>query len=460
MKGLTFHAGKLRYAVVMNVALIGFGIENQAAYRFFSKREDDVTICDQNPNVKVPDGAESQLGENYLDNLNRFELIVRTSGMQPKIILKKNPNVKERLTTAIDIFFKECKAPIIGVTGTKGKGTTSTLIAEILKASKKKVVLGGNIGIPALGLLEKAAKADFVVLELSSFQLEDITASPHVAVCLMVVPEHLNWHSDFEDYKDAKANLFRFQNPDDVAVFNGLNANSREIAGASPAMRKIAYGVPEPSEKATTDELAAYVREGKIYYRGKAICEIDEVGLIGRHNLENICAAIAATWQIIGGNIGAINKVVASFTGLPHRLEFVRQLNGVRYFDDSFSTTPETAVAAIKAFEEPKVLILGGSDKGIPFNKLADAVVRYNVRLVLAIGETGITIARLLRDRGFDKVIENNLGDMESIVAAARAVAETGDIVLLSPGCASYDMFPNYKVRAEQFQKQVNALVD
>jgi len=442
----------------MKVALVGFGVENQAAYRFFKARGANITICDQDTSTEPPQGSQTQLGERYLDNLDRFDVVVRTVGMHPSVLLKHNPGIKAKITNAVDIFFRECKTPIIGVTGTKGKGTTSTLITKIINAGGKKAILGGNIGIPALDLLDEAKEADYVVLELSSFQLEDITASPHIGVCLMVVPEHLNWHANFDDYKRAKANMFKFQKPGDIAVFNGLNAASREIASVSPAKTKLLYAVPEPSNQSTTLDYDAHVRGNKLFFRNNLICESDEVGLIGRHNLENVCAAVAATWDIVAGDVSVINKVVTGFTGLEHRLEFVGQVSGVRYYDDSFSTTPETAIAAIKAFKEPKVVILGGSDKGIAFDKLADVVVGHSVRQVLAIGDTGPAIAKLLRDRGYEAVLEKNLDDMESIVAAAKATSKTGDIVLLSTGCASFGMFKNYKDRGEQFQAQVKAL--
>lgn len=440
----------------MNIALIGYGVENQAAYRYWSKKGADITICDQDSTLTIPEGTQSQLGEQYLDNLDRFDVIVRTVGINPKSITAKNPDVGSKITTAVATFFEECRTPIIGVTGTKGKGTTSTLITNILKAAGKQVVLAGNIGKPMLDILDEAATKDFVVLELSSFQLHDLKASPQRAVCLMVVPEHLNWHDDMEDYKRAKGNLFRYQKSDDVAIYNALNQNSVDIASSSPATLKFTYAVPA-EEQDVAPLYTACVKDNVLFYHDQVVLEAKDVKLRGRHNLENACAAIAATWDLIDGNVEAIRSVLTSFSGLEFRLEFIREFNGVQYFNDSFATTPETAIAALRSFTEPKVVILGGSDKGIPFDELADEVVKNNVRQVLAIGERGPVIAQLLRDRGFQNITEN-LPSMTEIVIEAQRIAQPGDVVLLSTGCASFGMFTDYKDRGRQFNDAVRAL--
>ncbi len=440
----------------MHVALVGFGIENQSAYRYLAAKGASITACDQNPALELPEGADSQLGDNYLDDLDRFDMIVRTVGLPRDVILDKNPGVKDKITTAVNLFFEACKTPIIGITGTKGKGTTSSLVHGILTASGKKAALAGNIGIPMLDILDDAEDLDYVVLELSSFQLSDLNFSPHVAACLMVVPEHLNWHSDFEDYKQSKSNLFKHQKSDDVAIYNAFNENSEQIAALSPAETKISYGVPHNGED--TYGCAAYVRDGKIWYNGTEIMPTTEVKLLGAHNLENVCAAIAATWEVTDGNIDAIKSTVSTFSGLEFRLQLIRELNGVRYYNDSFSTTPETAIAAIKSFDNPKIVILGGSDKGIPFDGLVDEVIKNNVKHVLAIGSTGPVIANLLQNKGYTDVTLENLGSMTEIVHKARDLASNGDVVLLSTGCASFGMFTDYKDRGKQFNAVVESL--
>ncbi len=440
----------------MNVALIGFGVENQAAQRYFAKRGVSLTVCDQNPSLELPEGVASNLGDNYLENLDKFDVIVRTSGMHPSVILDRNPSVASKITTAINIFFEECNTPIIGVTGTKGKGTTSSLIQEILVSASRKSVLAGNIGIPALDVLTEANQSEYVVLELSSFQLYDLKHSPKYAVCLMVVPEHLNWHRDFDDYIRSKSNMFRFQKGDDVAIFNALNKSSAGVANTSPAETKLKYAVPSNNED--TYGCTTYVKNDRVYYNGQEIMSVSDVKLLGKHNLENVCAAITATWNLIDGNIEAIQQAVSSFSGLPYRLELVRELNGVKYYNDSFSTTPETAIAALQSFEQPIVAILGGSDKGVVFNELAKEIVKNNVKQVLAIGETGRVIATLLQNEGFSNITTEGLETMDDIVTTAERRAEPGDIVLLSTGAASFGMFRDYKDRGDQYNDSVNKL--
>lgn len=441
----------------MKVAIVGYAVENQAVYRYWAGKGADITICDQNTTVELPAGALSQLGPNYLDNLDQFDVVVRTVGMHPSIITDRYPNLGSKLTTAVNLFFEECRTPIIGITGTKGKGTTSTLIHKILTASGKKAILAGNIGTPMLDVLTDANMAEYVVLELSSFQLYDLRHSPTLALCLMVVPEHLNWHVDLADYKRAKSNLFRFQAHDDIAIFNALSESSREIASSSPAERKLTYAVASKDQEAPPLS-SVYVKDDAIYRLQQEVMKVNEVALLGRHNLENVCAAIATTWDVIDGNIEAIRSVVSSFSGLEFRLQFIRELHEVKYYNDSFSTTPETAIAALRSFDTPKIAILGGSDKGIPFDELVDEVLRSNVRNVLAIGDTGHVIADLLRNRGFKNVITDNLGDMDAIVDKAKQLAQPGDVVLLSTGTASFGMFRDYKDRGNQFNRAVSEL--
>lgn len=451
----------------MKVALIGFGIENQAALTYWQQKGAGVTICDQNPDVTVPTGVASQLGADYLDSLDRFDIIVRTVGMHPKLILEKNPGVAAKITTAINIFFEECHTPIIGITGTKGKGTTSTLIAKILETAGKKVLLGGNIGIPALELLPKTNGMDYVVLELSSFQLLDIQYSPSVAVCLMVAPEHLNWHEDLEEYISAKQRLFLHQSADDRAVYNRNNAHSQEIARVSVG-QKVTYEVPGPGAEPTTRE-GCYLLDDTIYMNDVPVCKTTDIALLGRHNIENVCAAIAACWEIILHDAAAVKRVVSSFTGLEHRLELVREVDGVKYYDDSFGTTPETAIVAIQAFEQPKVLILGGSSKDASFEALAQVVAAAQVRQVILIGDPEHPVHKsaapemeaALRQAGVEHItslVTPGGITMPQIVEAARRAARPGDVVLLSTACASFDLFRNYKDRGQQFSQAVQAL--
>lgn len=444
----------------MKVALLGYDVEGRASYAYFTARGHEVTICDQNPDTVVPDGVPAQLGEGYLDGLDQFDLLVRTPGLNPERILEKNPTVADKVWSGTNEFYQHRPtANTIAVTGTKGKGTTSSLIARILETAGKQVFLGGNIGVPALSFIDQVTQDSWVVLETSSFQATDLRYSPHIGVCLMIVPEHLNWHRDFDDYVRAKQQLFVHQTPEDVLVAYADNASTRQIADASRA-QKIWYSTHanaiDPS-MAEQMHAGAYERNGHIYMCDTEICTVDEIALLGAHNWQNVCAAVAATWDIVGHDRGIIRSVITTFRGLEHRLELVRSLNGVAYYDDSFGTTPETAIVAIQAFQEPKIVILGGSDKGVTYDELAKVVVTSDVKHALLIGDMGPRIRTALDAVGFTAYTDGG-SDMSEIVSKARSLAEAGDVVLLSTGCASFDMFANYKDRGQQFQQAVNAL--
>lgn len=434
----------------MKIALLGFARDGQAAYEYWNQGGNELTICDQNESLQLPSDVKRQLGPDYLKNLGKFDLIVRTAGLSPKLIKEANPDspdILDKVTGNIDEFFRVSPSKnIIGVTGTKGKGTTCTLIAKMLEAAGLKAHLGGNIGISALELLKNNIQTDdWVVLEQSSFQLIDQKHSPHIGVCLMVEQEHLNWHEDMEEYLTAKEQLFVRQTPDDIAVYYAENDNSKRIASVSPG-QKIPY-MQAPG---------AIVDDNAIKIDGQIICRTDELKLLGKHNWQNACAAVTAVWQITQ-DLKALYSVLTTFTGLEHRLEFVREIDSVRYYDDSFGTTPETAIVAIEAFDQPKVVVLGGSDKGSKYEKLAETVKNNNVRQVLTIGEMGSAIAKSLRDIGYQNITAGGT-TMPEIIARAAKLAEPGNVVLLSTACASFDMFKDYKDRGEQFKATVNSL--
>lgn len=430
----------------MKVAIVGYEVEGQSALRYWQSRGADITVCDQDPDKNVPQGVKTHLGTDYLNGLENFDVIMRTAGMHPRIILEKQPGVADKITTAVDEFLRVCPTKnVIGVTGTKGKGTTSTLTAKMLEASGKQVFLGGNIGNSPLDFLPQLTADSWVVLELSSFQLFDLRRSPHIAVCLMVVPEHLDWHTDQKEYMHAKAQLFRHQTPDDIAIYYADSVNSHAIASQSPG-RKIAY----------YDEPGAHVLNGNIMIDQTVVCKTSELNLPGKHNWQNACAAVTAAWQVTH-DTGAMRKVLTTFTGLEHRLEFVRELDGIKYYDDSFGTTPETAIVALRAFDQPKVIILGGSDKGVDFDELARTVKQSNVRHAILIGQMAPKIQAALEAADF-KDFSPGGQTMPQIVAAATNAARKGDVVLLSPATASFGLFKNYKDRGQQFKAAVQKL--
>lgn len=430
----------------MKVAIVGFGHEGQSALKYWRQKGAEIMVCDQDTEKEIPFEIDRQLGPDYLHDLDRFDIIVRSAGINREIILKENPNVDGKITTVVNEFLRVCPTrKTIGVTGTKGKGTTSTLIAKMLEADGKLVFLGGNIGLSPLEFLDKVTPETWVVLELSSFQLSDLEHSPAIALCLMVVPEHLNWHKDMDDYLLSKARLFERQGPNDTAIYYAHSDLSRRVASYSPGLKIPYFAHP-----------GALVEDGAITIGNQQICQVSDLKLLGEHNWQNVCAALTVAWQITQ-NTHAFRQVLESFAGLEHRLELVREVNGVKYYDDSFGTTPETARVAMDAFREPKVLILGGSDKGVPFDDLAADIVRANVRRAILIGETSPKLEMALRKLSFNDITPVE-GSMEAIVDAASQAAQPGDVVLLSPACASFDMFKGYKDRAAQFVAAVNAL--
>jgi len=439
------------------IAVLGLGIEGEDICRYLiSQGAKDITVFDQKTPEELGEAYKSfqfsifnfQLGSNYLKNgLRGFDIIFRSPAFRlslPEIVEAKNSGAI--ITSATKLFFDLCPAKTIGVTGTKGKGTTSTLIYQILKRAGKKVFLAGNIGEPMLTLLPKLDKKSWVVLELSSFQLQDLGKSPHIAVVLFITSEHLDYHSSAEEYIQAKANLVRWQRKSDFAALNADNDSSSSFASLTPA--KVYYF----SRQKKVD--GAFVKDGQIYLFDKLIGSTSNLQILGIHNWENICAACIAAF-LAGADLNSIKKVVFSFKGLEHRLEFVKEIGGVKFYNDSFSTTPETTIAAIKAFSQPIILIAGGSEKGSSYNQLGKEVSQSKVKTLIIIGKTAQKIKEAVQKAGFRGKIIYKPGGMKEIVERAFAEAQKADVVLLSPACASFDMFKNYKDRGWQFKKYV-----
>lgn len=425
----------------MKIAIAGYGVEGKSNYSYFANLGHDVVIVDEKDITDAPVDASVITGDDAFGKLAGFDMVVRTAGLAPRKI-----KTDGKVWSATNEFFARCPAPIVGVTGSKGKGTTSSLIAGILRAAGYTVHLVGNIGVPALDILSDINADDIVVYELSSFQLWDLEKSPQVAVVLMVEPDHLDVHKDFDEYVAAKANITRHQSIDDVLVYNAGNTVASNIAALSHAS-KVSFPSPQ----------AAHIQKGVFWYGGYKIGDIGALKLPGVHNLDNACAAIDAAWRWVkDGDI--ILQGLSSFTGLPHRLKFVREVDNVKYYDDSIATTPGSAIAAMKSFSQPKIIILGGSSKGADFTEVANVAKQTNVKKALLIGSEADKIQSLLENEG---IAFSNLGSdiaMEAIVALARREAEPGDVVILSPACASFGMFKNYSDRGDQFISAVSRM--
>ena len=396
--------------------------------------------------------------DELVTKLEKYQVVFRTPGL-PFLSEAVQRVIRRggRVTSQTQLFFGLCPAPIIGVTGTKGKGTTATLLSKILEmGSGRKIWLAGNIGLDPFDFLEKLRPEDLVVLELSSFQLQDMSRSPHVAVVLKITPEHLDHHRDFREYVLAKENIVKHQKNTDFAVVNYDSEVTREFAKFS--LGKIFWNSTEEPVKP-----GCFIRSEKIILadekREIEVMQTGEVRLLGRFNLENVTAAIAAAAAVGVSDPVVIREVVSGFEGLPHRLEFVRSVGNAKFYNDSFATTPETTMAALSAFSEPTVLIVGGSEKNADYTQLGSTIAGSKVAALLPIGKTGPRIAESARRAGYrGKILDRAFGNMEEIVVVANEVARPGDVVLLSPASASLDMFSNYKHRGELFKKFVSRL--
>jgi UDP-N-acetylmuramoylalanine--D-glutamate ligase len=444
----------------MKVAVLGYGIEGRVSAQYWRAKGHQVTVCDQESDRDIPPEYGSKLGDGYLHDLEGFDLIVRSPGVHPEAILSANPgspDLAAKITTNLNEFLNSCPTShLIAVTGTKGKGTTATLAAKLLETAGRRVYLGGNIGVPPLEFLSKLQPEDYVVLELSSFQLFDVKRSVPTAVCLAVVPEHLNWHADVAEYQAAKANLFRLQTPESRAVYNARSETATAIAGNSPG-DKIPYEVPPPGTE-PEQKSGAHVSGDHVNYGNTEVAVVSEIALPGRHNLENVCAAIAATWPEIQGELNAARKVLREFRGLEEHLELIAEIDGVKYYNDTYATAPDAAIAAMNAFAADKVMILGGIDKKVPLEDFVDAVVKSNVRGVVLIDDLAAQLADLFAARNYKNAVMGG-GTMSGIVAKAHAMAQSGDVVLLSPGCAGNGgMFVDKLDRGHQFNAAVKAL--
>lgn len=429
------------------ICILGLGVENYALLEYMQRTNSDlqdldISICDsrdlneleaRSSNLK-PD-VRFKLGRDYDKNLDEYDIILRSPGYPLfKEEIKKAQRKGVVITSPMKLFLEICPTDkLIGVTGSKGKGTTASLICDILKKAGKKVFLGGNIGTPPFGFLPKIKKSDWVVLELSSFQLEDMDRSPKIAVITNLFREHLtpadpnnpNYHRSMNDYWRAKANIFRHQDRNCYLVINEKLKSKKE---------KIKH-------------------KGKTVYfsRSELLSKLK-----GEHNKENIAAAVKVA-AILNINNEVVKKAVKDFKGLPHRLEKISAVKGVEYYDDSFATTPEASIIALRSFEKPVILLAGGADKGADFSEFAREIEKRVKHLILFKGEgtTRLTKALKKRPKARSLIPRSFVGDMKEAVKEARKQADTGDVVLLSTGCASFGIFKNYKQRGEFFEKEI-----
>lgn len=427
----------------MKIAIAGYGVEGKASLAYYAAQgTHELTILDERPVTDAPAGVRVVSGDKAFSRLGGYDLVVRTPSLHPDTLASA-----KKVWSATNEFFAQVKAPIIGVTGTKGKGTTATLIADILKAAGKTVWLVGNIGQPSLELLPHISPDDVVVYELSSFQLWDLEYAPHVAVVLMIEQDHQDIHGSMDEYVQAKAQIVRHQTAHDICIYALDNLFAKQIA-----QRTQASVHPTPAEN------GAHVRGGSFYYGKTKICDVSQLRARGVHNQRNACAAIEAA-RVFTDDLSAIAEGLGAFTPLPHRLAYVGEKNGVSFYDDSISTTPSSAIAALESFDDKNTtIIIGGSSKGADFSGLVAYIAQHAARVrAICVGQEGPRLERLLEQAGVEPVALAG-ADMPAVVQYAAQVSEQGDVVLLSPACASFDQYTSYADRGEQFIRAVERL--
>lgn len=448
------------------IALCGIGGSHIPLVDLFLKYGAHVYVCDSRSKDQLLDivsdlenkGAVLRLGDSYLDNLFDMDIVFRTPGM--KYYLDELVELRKRgvvVTSEMEVFFDLCPCKIFAVTGSDGKTTTTTIISEILKKSGKKVHLGGNIGRPLLPQIENISVDDVAVVELSSFQLISMRKSPDVAVVTNLAPNHLDMHKDMSEYIDSKKNIILHQNAFSKAVLNFDNEITKDFAD-------LTRGKTLFFSRRNQITNGAWVNEEKdiIFSENEKdtkVMNASNIKLPGNHNLENYLAAICAVWG--NADIESIRKVASEFSGVEHRFEFVRELNNVRYYNDSIASSPTRTISgALSLFDEKMILIAGGYDKKIPFDELGPVIVD-KVKILILMGNTANKIEEAVKNAS--SYVEGNpliirACNMEQAVNEAYKHAVKGDIVAMSPACASFDLYKNFEERGRHFKELVKSL--
>ena len=442
------------------VAVVGIGVSNIPLINFLLDLGAVVTAFDQKTKEDLGQvagdfdkkGVKLELGEGYLNNLTGFEVVFKTPSMRiDSEALVKVKNEGAYITSEMEEFVRYTKGKVYGITGSDGKTTTTTIISKLLEEQGYKTWVGGNIGTPLFSQIESIKEEDKVVLELSSFQLMTMTDNINIAVCTNLAPNHLDMHKDMQEYIEAKKNIFLYQNSNSVLVINREN----EI---TYGFKKEAKGIVKEFSSKREISDGAYYNDGILYLEGKEVCKKEDIVIKGMHNVENYLAAFIATKEDV--SIETMKKVAETFAGVEHRCELVREIDGVKYYNDSIASSPTRTLAGLKAFDEKVILIAGGYDKHIPFEPLAYEGYPYVKELIL-MGATKEKIKNVFDKLYQEKGIKVNIKMAESLknaVSIAKDAAVEGDIVTLSPACASFDMYPNFMIRGNEFKDIVNGL--
>lgn len=443
-----------------NVAVVGIGVSNIPLIRFLVKLGAKVTAFDKKNREELGDIAKEfdalsvalELGEGYLDKLSGFDVVFKTPSMRIDCdALIKVKNEGAYITSEMEEFVRYCKGKVYGITGSDGKTTTTTIISRLLKEAGYKTWVGGNIGTPLFSNIEEIKEDDKVVLELSSFQLMTMNTSIDVAVVTNLAPNHLDMHLNMQEYIEAKKNIFLYQEKNGVLVLNRENEITHSFISEARGE------VREFSSKREVEN-GAYFKDNILYLNNKEVCKKDNIIIKGIHNIENYLAAFSAAKDDVSMDV--MKKVAEAFGGVEHRCEFVREIDGVKYYNDSIASSPTRTLAGLFAFEKKVILIAGGYDKHIPFEPLAEEGYHYIKELIL-LGATKDKIKesfeKLKKEKGIEIPI-TIVNSLEEAVLKAKDLSNNGDVVTLSPACASFDMFPNFEVRGNRFKEVVNQL--
>lgn len=447
------------------LAIIGLGVSNIPLLDYFYNLSCEVSIFDQREMEKIDTKIVQKIqnyhfnlftGSDALQHLIGFNVIFRSPSCMPDTPeIVKEVERGAILTSEIEMVLKLCPGTVIGITGTEGKTTTSSIIYAIIKKSGKQCFLGGNIGTPLFTEIKNMTPETVVVLELSSFQLVDMDVSPQISVVTNIYPDHLNVHKSYEEYREAKKNIFKYQNSNELVVLNYDNEFTKEFSKEAKG-KVIFFSSKEKLENGYIyDDIGKTIKCCKDGVRRHLIKKQD-VKLRGIHNYENICAALAATSTLV--DIETQTQAVKEFCGVEHRLEFVRELDGVKWYNDSIGTSPASTIAGLKSFEENIILLAGGSDKGLDYTEIGKIIAEKVGTLIL----TGPTSEKI-KDATL-KALEGkniqiyNCSNMQEAVNIAHNVSKTGDIVLLSPASASFDLYKNFADRGNQFKELVKQL--
>ncbi|GAA0110517.1 MULTISPECIES: UDP-N-acetylmuramoyl-L-alanine--D-glutamate ligase [Clostridium] len=442
------------------VAVVGIGVSNIPLIRFLVKLGAVVTAFDKKNREELGDIAKEfdelsvtlELGEGYLDRLTGFDVVFKTPSMRIDCdALVKVKSEGAYITSEMEEFVRYCKGKVYGITGSDGKTTTTTIISKLLEEAGYKTWVGGNIGTPLFSNIEEIREEDKVVLELSSFQLMTMDVPVDIAVVTNLAPNHLDMHLDMQEYIDAKKNIFLYQDKDGVLI---LNRENEITHGFVPEAKGI---VKEFSSKREIEN-GAYLKDNMLYLENNIVCEKENIAIKGIHNIENYLAAFLATKDDV--SIDVMKKVAERFGGVEHRCELVREIDGVKYYNDSIASSPTRTLAGLFAFDKKVILIAGGYDKHIPFEPLAEEGYPYIKELIL-LGATKNLIkdafVKLKEEKGIEVSI-SLVDTLEEAVFKAKDLADEGDVVTLSPACASFDMFPNFAERGNRFKEIVNKI--